>query len=115
MWIRPYKLLVVSANGGLIEPIPNAISLHQVRKQCEGSLKNYFIKVCYTYVRISCTMYSTYVSVVTPVLSDEHTNTVHPHSCVTYVRTSTKLWTLYTDVSHTWFIWPLLQGTDMVR
>ena len=45
MWLRPYKVIVVSAEGGLIEPIPNAISLHQVKRQCSGSLKDYFLKV----------------------------------------------------------------------
>ena len=45
MWLRPFKVIVVSAEGGLIEPIPNAISLHQVKKQCSGSLKEYFLKV----------------------------------------------------------------------
>ena len=45
MWLRPYKVMVVSAEGGLIEPIPNAISLHQVKRQCNGSLKDYFLKV----------------------------------------------------------------------
>ena len=47
MWLRPYKLIVVSAEGGLIEPIPNAISLHQVKRQYSGSLKEYFLKVHY--------------------------------------------------------------------
>lgn len=39
-----YNLLVIGNEGGLIEPIINAISLHQIKKQKQGhSLLNYFI------------------------------------------------------------------------
>ena len=45
VWVRPYKMLVVSNKGGLIEPVPNAVSLHQVRKQSNSSLRDYFLAV----------------------------------------------------------------------
>lgn len=38
-----YNLLVIGSEGGLIEPITNAISLHQIKKQKQGiSLLEYF-------------------------------------------------------------------------
>ena len=38
-----YKLLVIGDDGGLIEPVANAISLHQIKKQRPGcSLLRYF-------------------------------------------------------------------------
>lgn len=42
LWIRPYKILVTSAEAGLIEPILNTVSLHQVKKHCRMSLLEYF-------------------------------------------------------------------------
>lgn len=30
LWLRPYKILVLSNDSGLIEPILNTVSLHQV-------------------------------------------------------------------------------------
>ncbi len=30
LWLRPYKILVLSSDSGLIEPILNTVSLHQV-------------------------------------------------------------------------------------
>uniref|UniRef100_A0A1I7SLJ6 Phosphatidylinositol 4-kinase beta n=1 Tax=Bursaphelenchus xylophilus TaxID=6326 RepID=A0A1I7SLJ6_BURXY len=32
LYLRPYKILVCSADSGMIEPIPNACSLHQIKK-----------------------------------------------------------------------------------
>ena len=37
-----YTVLVIGNEGGLIEPIRNAISLHQIKKQGKGTLMNYF-------------------------------------------------------------------------
>ncbi|XP_063041664.1 phosphatidylinositol 4-kinase beta-like isoform X2 [Engraulis encrasicolus] len=42
LWIKPYKILVVSCDSGMIEPVLNAVSLHQVRKQSQLSLLDYF-------------------------------------------------------------------------
>ena len=40
-----YNLLVIGSEGGLIEPITNAISLHQIKKQKHGSsLLQYFLE-----------------------------------------------------------------------
>jgi phosphatidylinositol kinase/protein kinase (PI-3 family) len=30
LWLRPYRILVLSNDSGLIEPILNTVSLHQV-------------------------------------------------------------------------------------
>jgi phosphatidylinositol kinase/protein kinase (PI-3 family) len=30
LWLRPYKITVLSADSGLIEPVLNTVSLHQV-------------------------------------------------------------------------------------
>ncbi|KAF3839091.1 hypothetical protein F7725_017808, partial [Dissostichus mawsoni] len=35
LWIQPYKILVLSSDSGMIEPVMNAVSLHQVRDTCE--------------------------------------------------------------------------------
>ncbi|XP_042566516.1 phosphatidylinositol 4-kinase beta-like isoform X1 [Clupea harengus] len=44
LWIKPYKILVVSCDSGMIEPVLNAVSLHQVRKQSLLSLMDYFLQ-----------------------------------------------------------------------
>eukprot|EP00118_Oscarella_pearsei_P005802 m.26645 g.26645 ORF g.26645 m.26645 type:complete len:764 (+) comp29440_c0_seq1:118-2409(+) len=44
LWAQPYNLVVTSHNGGLIEPITNAVSLHQLKKQSGVSLLDYFKK-----------------------------------------------------------------------
>ncbi|XP_065068009.1 phosphatidylinositol 4-kinase beta-like isoform X2 [Rhopilema esculentum] len=44
LWIRPYSVLVTSNEGGLIEPIVNAVSLHQIKKRSKLSLLGYFLK-----------------------------------------------------------------------
>nr|XP_012780437.2 phosphatidylinositol 4-kinase beta [Maylandia zebra] len=44
LWIKPYKILVLSADSGMIEPVLNAVSLHQVRKQSQLSLLDYFLQ-----------------------------------------------------------------------
>ncbi|XP_060525388.1 phosphatidylinositol 4-kinase beta [Cylas formicarius] len=40
--IHPYRILVLSDDSGLIEPILNTVSLHQVKKHCQLSLLQYF-------------------------------------------------------------------------
>ncbi|XP_054002109.1 phosphatidylinositol 4-kinase beta [Hylaeus anthracinus] len=42
LWVRPYKILCLSNDSGLIEPILNTVSLHQVKKQCQLTLVQYF-------------------------------------------------------------------------
>ncbi|KAK6626780.1 hypothetical protein RUM44_009257 [Polyplax serrata] len=42
LWVRPYKILCLSSDSGLIETIPNTVSLHQIRKHCQLSLPEYF-------------------------------------------------------------------------
>lgn len=37
--------MVTSSDSGLIEPVVNAVSLHQIKKNSQMSLMNYFIKV----------------------------------------------------------------------
>ena len=37
-----YTVVVAGREGGLIEPVCNAISLHQIKKQNSGSLLDYF-------------------------------------------------------------------------
>lgn len=44
LWLRPYKILVLSDDSGLIEPIVNTCSLHQIRKNSKMSLLEYFIQ-----------------------------------------------------------------------
>lgn len=43
LWLKPYRILVTSSESGIIEPILNSISLHQVKKHCTStSLLDYF-------------------------------------------------------------------------
>uniref|UniRef100_A0A8C3AT04 Phosphatidylinositol 4-kinase beta n=1 Tax=Cyclopterus lumpus TaxID=8103 RepID=A0A8C3AT04_CYCLU len=44
LWVKPYKILVLSSDSGMIEPVMNAVSLHQVKKQSQLSLLDYFLQ-----------------------------------------------------------------------
>ncbi|XP_064416692.1 phosphatidylinositol 4-kinase beta isoform X3 [Latimeria chalumnae] len=44
LWIKPYKILVISSDSGMIEPVVNAVSLHQIKKQSQLSLLDYFLQ-----------------------------------------------------------------------
>ncbi|KAK8739035.1 hypothetical protein OTU49_003802 [Cherax quadricarinatus] len=44
LWLRPYKILVLSDDSGMIEPIVNTCSLHQIKKNSKMSMLEYFIK-----------------------------------------------------------------------
>ncbi|XP_054035079.1 phosphatidylinositol 4-kinase beta [Dryobates pubescens] len=44
LWIKPYKILVISADSGMIEPVVNAVSIHQIKKQSLLSLLDYFLQ-----------------------------------------------------------------------
>ncbi len=46
-------VLVVSSEGGLIEPVCNAVSLHQIKKQFKGSLHDYFQHVSVAQVSVN--------------------------------------------------------------
>ncbi|XP_076457046.1 phosphatidylinositol 4-kinase beta-like isoform X2 [Babylonia areolata] len=43
LWIRPYKIVVTSNDSGMIEPVLNAVSLHQIKKHSKLSLMDYFV------------------------------------------------------------------------
>lgn len=42
LWIRPYNIVVTSNNSGMIEPVLNAVSLHQIKKHSKMTLLQYF-------------------------------------------------------------------------
>ncbi|KAF6020021.1 PI4KB [Bugula neritina] len=44
LWVRPYNITVISADSGMIEPVLNAVSLHQIKKHSQKSLLEYFIQ-----------------------------------------------------------------------
>lgn len=44
LYIRPYKIIVWSAEGGLIEPILNTVSLSQIKSKTQLRLLEYFIQ-----------------------------------------------------------------------
>lgn len=44
LWLKPYCILVTSSDSGIIEPILNSISLHQIKKHCKMSLLEYFLR-----------------------------------------------------------------------
>ncbi|XP_053662104.1 serine-rich adhesin for platelets [Anopheles marshallii] len=43
LWVRPYRIVCLSNDSGLIETIVNTVSLHQIKKNSNKSLKDYFI------------------------------------------------------------------------
>jgi len=43
LYVRPYKILVLSNDSGIIEPILNTVSLHQVKKNSQKTLLQYFL------------------------------------------------------------------------
>ena len=43
LWVRPYKIVCLSNDSGLIEPILNTVSIHQIKKNSNKSLKEYFV------------------------------------------------------------------------
>jgi len=44
LWVKPYQIVVMSANSGMIEPVLNAVSLHQIKKHAQTSLFDYFVR-----------------------------------------------------------------------
>jgi len=44
LYVRPYKITVISNDCGFIEPILNTVSLHQVKKNSKMSLLDYFLQ-----------------------------------------------------------------------
>lgn len=44
LWLKPYAILSTSPDSGIIEPILNSISLHQIKKHCQISLLEYFVR-----------------------------------------------------------------------
>ncbi|XP_055327654.1 phosphatidylinositol 4-kinase beta-like isoform X2 [Paramacrobiotus metropolitanus] len=44
LWVRPCHILVTGKDQGMIEPIINAVSLHQIKKQSQLPLLQYFIR-----------------------------------------------------------------------
>lgn len=43
LYVRPYKIQVLSNDSGFIEPILNTVSLHQIKKHRKMSLQDYFL------------------------------------------------------------------------
>lgn len=44
LWLKPYRIVVTSSDSGMIEPVLNAVSLHQVKKHSQMSLLDYFVR-----------------------------------------------------------------------
>uniref|UniRef100_A0AAV2ME10 PI3K/PI4K catalytic domain-containing protein n=1 Tax=Knipowitschia caucasica TaxID=637954 RepID=A0AAV2ME10_KNICA len=44
LWIKPYRILVLSSDSGMIEPVLNAVSLHQIKKQNPVSLMDFMVQ-----------------------------------------------------------------------
>lgn len=41
LWIKPYKISVDLADSGMIEPVVNAVSIHQVKKQSQFPARHF--------------------------------------------------------------------------
>jgi phosphatidylinositol 4-kinase len=46
LWVYPYEVLAVSSQGGFIETIPDALSIHTIKEElgADPSLRNYFMQ-----------------------------------------------------------------------
>lgn len=44
LWIKPYQIVVLSRDSGMIEPVLNAVSLHQIKKQSQVPLLDFLIQ-----------------------------------------------------------------------
>ncbi|CAH8656445.1 unnamed protein product [Dicrocoelium dendriticum] len=44
LWLRPLKVIVTSPDSGLIEPVPDTVSFHQIRRHARLSLLDYLLK-----------------------------------------------------------------------
>lgn len=44
LWIKPYKIFVISVDSGMIEPVVNTVFIHQGKKQSQPSLPDYFLQ-----------------------------------------------------------------------
>ncbi|XP_072317497.1 phosphatidylinositol 4-kinase beta isoform X2 [Eucyclogobius newberryi] len=44
LWIKAYRILVLSADSGMIEPVLNAVSLHQIKKQSQIPLLDFLVQ-----------------------------------------------------------------------
>jgi len=46
LWLRPFNIIATCPTGGLIETIPDAVSINQLKKQNPHiqTLRQYFIK-----------------------------------------------------------------------
>ncbi|CAL8068165.1 unnamed protein product [Calicophoron daubneyi] len=44
LWLRPLTVIVTSPDSGLIEPVPDTVSLHQIRRHAQLSLLDYLIR-----------------------------------------------------------------------
>lgn len=44
LWIKPYQILVLSRDSGMIEPVLNAVSLHQIKKQSQVPLLDFLVQ-----------------------------------------------------------------------
>lgn len=42
--MKPYNIIVTSDDSGMIEPVQNAVSLHQIKKNAKLSLLAYFVR-----------------------------------------------------------------------
>jgi len=43
LWLRPYKIIVTSRDSGMIEPVVNTVSLHQVSMNCASAFLSHII------------------------------------------------------------------------
>lgn len=44
LWIKPYQIVVLSRDSGMIEPVLNAVSLHQIKKQSQVPLLDFLVQ-----------------------------------------------------------------------
>ena len=52
LWLRPYEIIVTSQESGIIEPILNAVSLHQVCDVIIVLINSFIFQKCFVYLTI---------------------------------------------------------------
>lgn len=61
LWLRPYSVLATSSNSGLIEYIPDSVSIDSLKKRLNNiSLSDYYIFVCTVGILCLCLQFQVY-------------------------------------------------------
>ena len=61
LWLRPVRVMVNANMSGIMETVTDALSVHSIKKQFDGSLYEYFVHVCFIFWFCKCRKWITQV------------------------------------------------------